>query len=226
MKTISLSSLCLISSLAFSQDSGDYAMTYTTSGLELIFSFADIQQGGVATKSTLRFAPVVNIQSMVHFDFTEQVGMYSGLALRNVGYRTKDYLNPADGQVYEKAFRSYNLGIPIGLKFGKVKSMFFYGGYEIEMAVLYKEKTYESNDKIDKITGWFSDRQNMWQSGLVAGIQLPYGGNLKFKYYLTEFHNRDYTASGGVKPYANLQSNVWYISLTFFVLRNATLYYK
>jgi hypothetical protein len=99
MKTFSLTALCLMSTMAFSQQSDDYAMTYTTTGMELIFSFADIQQNGVSTKSSLRFAPVVNIQSMVHFDFTEQVGMYSGFALRNVGYRTNDYLNPADGVV-------------------------------------------------------------------------------------------------------------------------------
>jgi hypothetical protein len=51
----------------------------------------------------------------------------------------------------------------------------------------YKEKTYISGDKTDKITGWFSDRQEIFQHGFLAGVQFPYGTNLKFKYYLSEF---------------------------------------
>jgi hypothetical protein len=224
MKSLSIPALCLISFAALSQKDDTSVMTYTTTGLELIFSGANIDQAGTPGEAALRFAPIINMQSMVHFDLSEKVGLFSGFGLRNVGYRMKNYLNPADGLTYEKAFRSYNLGIPIGFKVGNVKNMFLYAGYEIELAVLYKEKTYENNDKIDKITGWFSERQNIWQSSLLVGVQLPYGGNLKFKYYITDFHNQDYTSSGGVKPYAGLNSNVFYVSLTFFVLKNAKIY--
>jgi hypothetical protein len=223
MKLLSIPALCLLSFTATSQSDDAQVMTYTTTGMEMIFSWADIDQAATAGESSLRFAPVINMQSMVHFDLSDKVGLFSGFGLRNVGYRMKNYVDPS-GTTYEKAFRSYNLGIPIGLKVGNVKNMFIYAGYEIELGVLYKEKTYENNDKIDKITGWFSDRQNIWQSSLLVGVQLPYGGNLKFKYYLTEFHNQEYTASGGVKPYAGLNSNVFYVSLSFFVLKNAKIY--
>jgi hypothetical protein len=218
---IALSAFCLCFTSGFGQ-----LLTYTTSGAELILSFASIDQTGGQGNSNVRFAPVVNLHTMIHLDFSDKMGLYSGVALRNVGYRMADYLNPENSQLYEKSFRSYNVGIPIGIKFGDVKKLFFYAGYEIELGVLYKEKTYEGNDKIDKITGWFSDRQNIWQSGLMAGVQLPYGANIRFKYYLTEFHNKDFTGSGNVKPYGNLTSNVYYFSLTFFILRNATVYYK
>jgi len=37
------------------------------------------------------------------------------------------------------------------------------------------EKTYEDGDKVNKITGWFRSRQNVWQSSLMVGVQFPYG---------------------------------------------------
>jgi hypothetical protein len=197
--------------------------TYATSGGELIFSFADITQGGTERNSTLRFAPVINLQTNVNRDFSKKLGMFTGLAVRNVGYRMSDYVDP-NGVTYEKSFRSYNLGLPIALKFGDMDKMFFYAGYEIEMGFLYKEKTYENDDKIAKITGWWSDRQNVWQSSLMAGVQFPYGLNVKFKYYLTEFHNQNYTEGAGVKPYAGLSSNIMYISLSMMLFKNADVY--
>jgi hypothetical protein len=63
----------------------------------------------------------------------------------------------------------------------------------------------------------------------MVGVQFPYGAGLKFKYYLTNFHNKDYTATvDGVqyKPYEGLNSNVFYISLTFSLFKNTDLYYK
>jgi len=54
----------------------------------------------------------------------------------------------------------------------------------------------------------------------MAGIQFPYGANLKFKYYLSEFHNQDYMNGAGVKPYAGLSSHVYYFSLSFFLFKN------
>ena len=102
--------------------------------------------------------------------------------------------------------------------------MFIYGGYELEIPFLYKEKKYENGDQLkgDKITGWFSDRQQSLYHSVLVGIQFPYGMNLKFKYYLTEFHNQNYVASDGSKPYAGLLSNVFYISLNSMLFKNAS----
>ena len=218
----SILSLCLAVT-GFSQ-SDLYSDLYTTSGAEIIFSFGDIDQTGGGGSSNLRFAPVINLQTFVHKDFSNKFGVFSGLGVRNVGYRMDDYRDPSDGIAYKKAFRSYNLGIPIGFKVGRMDEFYFYAGYEIELAFLYKEKTYDGGDKINKTTGWFSSRQNTWPSSLMAGVQLPYGGNLKFKYYLTEFHNRSYTNSAGIQPYANLNSHVFYFSLSFFLFRDLEIY--
>lgn len=222
MKTIicvTIFSFCLALQ-GFSQSKGKQSKAYWTSGGEIIFSFANVEQNGSEKGSNLRFAPVFNLQAMLNKDLNEKFGLFTGLALRNVGYITNDYVDPSNGQVHKKKFRSYNLGIPLGFKVGNLAKAFFYGGYEIELAIAYKEKTYDGGDKTDKITGWFSDRQEIFQHGFLAGIQFPYGFNLKFKYYLSEFHNRDFTNSAAVKPYEGLKSNIFYFSLSFFLFKD------
>jgi hypothetical protein len=198
--------------------------TYVTTGGEMIFSFADITDNGQSAESTLRWAPVVNIQSMLNADISSNVGLFTGIAVRNVGYIYDNYTDPATDAVYKKKFRSYNLGIPVGIKIGNLDKMFIYGGYEVEFPFLYKEKTFDGGDKIDKITGWFSKREEPIQHGFLVGIQFPYGMNVKFKYYLSEFHNQDYIDGAGNKPYAGLNSQVFYFSLSYLMFRNLDFY--
>ena len=207
----------------FSQSKERLSKAYVTSGGELIFSLASIEQNGNNESSTLRFSPVVNLQLLVNKDLSKNFGLFAGLALRNVGYIMNDYID-SNGLQYKKKFRSYNIGIPFGFKVGNLDKTFLYAGYEIEFPVTYKEKTYDGGDKIDKITGWFSSRQELFQHGFLVGVQFPYAVILKFKYYLSEFHNRDYATNAGVKPYAGLKSNIYYFSLSFFLFRNLDLH--
>ena len=64
-----------------------------------------------------------------------------------------------------------------------------------------------------------ADRVNIFQTSVLAGINFPYGFNLKFKYYFTDLLNTDYEefdANGDiVKPYgAFTSSNIYYFSLS------------
>jgi hypothetical protein len=204
---------------AFSQ-----SKSYVTTGGEMIFSFADITDNGQSAESTLRWAPVFNIQSMLNKDLSSHVGLFTGIAVRNVGYIYDNYTDPSNDVVYKKKFRSYNIGIPVGIKIGNLDKMFIYGGYEVEFPFLYKEKTFDGGDKIDKITGWFSNREEPIQHGFLVGIQFPYGMNVKFKYYLSEFHNQDYIDGAGNKPYAGLKSQVFYFSLSYLMFKNFDFY--
>ena len=185
----------------------------------MIFSFASINDNGYSESSTIRWAPFFNVQSMLNMDFSDNMGLFTGLAIRNVGYIYDNY-SDMEGAIVKKKFRSYNLGLPLGIKLGNLDKFFIYGGYEIEVPFVYKEKTFDSGDKIDKITGWFSKRQNLFQHGFLVGIQLPFGSNIKFKYYLSEFHNQDFTDKAGNKPYAGLESNIFYISFSSYLFEN------
>jgi hypothetical protein len=194
--------------------------TYVTAGGEALFSFASINDNGSDQSSTLRWAPVFNFQSVINRDLSRNFGLFGGISVRNVGYIYNNYTDPSTENVYKKKFRSYNLGLPVGIKLGDLDGMLLYGGYEIEVPFLYKEKTFESGDKIKKITGWFSSREEMFQHGFFVGVEFPYGFNIKFKYYLSEFHNRNYVDSGGNKPYEGLKSNIFYLSIGSYLFKN------
>jgi hypothetical protein len=64
----------------------------------------------------------------------------------------------------------------------------------------------------------------------MAGIQLPYGATLKFKYYLNNFFDEDFTASDGqggtYKPNKNVNVNIFYFSLSFGLLKDTNFYYN
>ena len=89
----------------------------------------------------------------------------------------------------------------LALKFGSFKNHFyFYGGGEYELAFVLKEKywtgTYSRDGTKTKSVTWFSNQTPAFLPSLFAGVQLPGGINLKFKYYLTDFLNADYKVSG------------------------------
>lgn len=218
MKRFLLIAVCIAGIVAAANS--QTSKVYYSVGGEMIFSWADMSDQGQEANSLMRWAPVFNMQAFVNSDLNQHVGIFSGLAIRNVGYIYDDYQDPLTQIVNKKKFRTYNLALPVGIKIGNLSKMFFYGGYEIEFPFHYKEKTFDDGDKIDKITGWFSNRTENFQHGLLAGIQFPEGINLKFKYYFSEFHNQDFTDSAGVKPYAGLKSNVFYIAFCYDMFKD------
>jgi hypothetical protein len=189
--------------------------SYPSSSGEMIFSFAKINKEGSDLNSNLRWSPVFNWQIYSNHDFTQHMGLFYGFAVRNVGFI---YDIPNSDTL--KKFRTYNIGIPIGLKLGNLsKGLFVYGGYEFEMPFHYKEKTFVNKDKKDKISVYFANQVNWYTQSVFVGFNLPKGFNLKFKYYLNNFFNKDYTETDAtgvrVKPFANFNSNVFYFAVQF-----------
>ena len=208
---------CMISITSHAQ-----SKLYTTSGWEMIFSWADVDYAGTEGETNMRWAPVLNLQSTLNYDLGDNFGLYTGLAVRNVGYIMTNYKDREDPTItVKKKFRTYNIGIPVGIKVGNLKKMFVYAGYALEFPFHYKEKTFKDENKTKDVQTFFSNRVEQFQHGLIVGIQFPYGANLKFKYYFSEFHNQGYTESDGYMPYAGLKSNVLYISLNFNIFRNS-----
>lgn len=205
-----IAGLCLLPSRMSAQNK----LAWFSYGAEWNFSFATIEDNGIEKSSILRFSPFINGQLYLHFDPIDQVGFFTGIAHRNVGFIYK----PDD--VTKKKYRVYNAGVPLGVELGRVKKAFFYGGYEWEFPFHYKEKTF-INGKKTKFGIWFPDRTPHRMESAFAGIQFAHGINLKFKYYITEFFNRDFTetVNGQVmKPYENLKVHVMYVSLNFNML--------
>jgi hypothetical protein len=211
-------SILLLVSILMVSLSGIYAQksskSYLTSGPELIFSFAQIDNNGDESGNVMRFSAFFHLQGFYNYDFNNTVGLFTGLALRNVGFI---YNTQEPGQ--KKKYRTYNIGIPVGFKLGSMAGTHFFAGYELEFPINYKEKTFNNERKDDKFNVWFSDRVPVIYNTVLFGVQFPYGLNLKFKYYLTNFFNQDYsevnTDGVTVYPYANMDAQIFYFSLSF-----------
>ena len=59
---------------------------YTTSGGEMIFSFATIDNADGSGDNIMRWSPVFNVQFYGNYDFSKNVGLIFGAAIRNVGF--------------------------------------------------------------------------------------------------------------------------------------------
>jgi hypothetical protein len=200
---------------------------YTTSGGEMIFSFATIDNADGSGDNIMRWSPVFNVQFYGNYDFSKNVGLIFGAAIRNVGF-IDDKPDIYNSEI-KKKYRNYDFGLPVGLKVGNLDNFFFYGGYEIEFPFHYKEKTFVSGEKQDnKITDWFSKRTPALYHTIFAGVQLPYGLNVKVKYYISNFFNEDFSQTvDGIQefPYQGKKANIIYFSLSFNLFKNYSVDY-
>ena len=191
---------------------------YWTSGGEWIFSSGTLDN----YNNIVRFSPVINLQVLANFDKTDNFGWFTGGTFRNVGFIFEQ------SPTVRYKVRNYNLGIPIGFKYGNLDKVFAFGGYELEMALNYRERKFENEIRQTRFSVWFSDRVNFFQHAVFVGVALPKGTSIKAKYYLTSFFNQDFQASDGngnmVKPYQGIDANIFYVSLNFSLFRNWKLY--
>ncbi len=163
---------------------------YPISSGELLFQFSNTEIQGSEVTDNLRFTCFFHLGQYWHLNITDNIGFYSGLAIRNVGFIY-------DEPIPQKTIRrSYTLGVPLALKLGAFnKHTYILGGGEYELLFHYKGKRWNSSDRSGtkiKDSEWFSDKTNRFVPSAFAGIQFPGGLNVKFKYYLDDFLNLNY----------------------------------
>jgi hypothetical protein len=184
---------------------------YTTTSGELIFSKADYQVNGAKVATPLRFTCFFHFGSYGHIDLTKHLGFYTGVAIRNVGFTS------SKGDTLIKR-RNYYLGFPLAIKIGNLKqNEYLYLGVEADLAFNYKEKVFVDENRIDRFNVWFSDRTNTFMPSAFVGLNFKSGLNIKFKYYLRDFYNKDFTSTLG-KNYENTASQIFYFSLSMNVI--------
>ena len=220
MKKIILVAMLIagLSSLSKGQD------IYTSSGGEMIFQMSQADRGGNSLSTNLRWTVFLHFGQYVNFDFGKNFGLYTGLALRNVGFiMNENRSSGTEGELrLEKhIYRTYNLGVPLAIKFGSLDNhLYFFGGAEYEWQFQFKHKYWpsgngsRSNEKV-KYTGWFTDEVRYFVPSVFVGVQFPAGINLQFKYYLQSMLNQDYKDSSGDRIYGDLDVKMFYISLSF-----------
>ena len=167
---------------------------YPMSSWEFLFQFADVEKASEPNISNrLRFTIVINVGQYFHYDFTNNIGLYSGLAVRNVGFI---YDTPEPTKTIR---RSYTLGVPLAFKVGAFdKHLYFLGGAEYELLFHYRARMWESNNRdgaVVKHGEWFSAKTKRFVPSVFAGVQFPGGFNVKFKYYLQHFLNTSFVGT-------------------------------
>ena len=184
---------------------------YSESGGEFIFSLADIEKDGTSLATPMRFSMFLHLGQNYHWNLNEGTGLYTGYALRNIGFITKEN----DAKIKR---RTYSLGLPLAVKLGNMdKNFYAYGGVSFEMFFHYKQKKFIDNEKT-KYSEWFSNRTERFTHSFFTGMQFPGGVNLKFSYYPGNFLNRDFKGKdfGEVVDYSVYnRSNLIYLSLSF-----------
>jgi hypothetical protein len=178
-----------------------------------LLSTSSLQKTGSDGKLTpIRFTAIPFLGLNVNYDFGDNVGLYTGLNIKNIGFIEKSK-NP-DSTVKR---RVYTIGVPLGLKIGKIK----YGNYLIlgvgaDFPFNYKEKGFTDRGNKTKFNEWFSDRTVRIMPYAFIGVHLNPVLTFKLQYYPSNFMNPDYIAHTNitypVRPYKDY--NVSTILLT------------
>jgi len=183
---------------------------YSASVSETILSFGIVEAAPLNTGTIARFTPFFNFGQQLHIDFSDHLGMYFGLGLRNVGMITN--LNDS---VRVKQ-RTYNVGIPLALKFGNMESWQGAIGAEAEFAIAYKQKVFVNGEK-RKSGSWFDDRTNIFLPSVFAEFKGKDGNFIRFKYYLTDYLTSNQKINVPGVEYRPTQSQLFYISMGYVI---------
>lgn len=217
---------------------------YTVTSGELIFSqsqasftqeFLNQYPDARLANNNVRFTCFFHLGQYLHYDLNDNVGLFSGLGIRNVGMITDETLpqtvTVSGAEVlyddYKVIRRQYMLGIPLALKIGSFKNhLYFFGGGEYELAFVLKEKywtgSFERDGSKTKDVKWFSNQTPTFLPSVFAGVQFPGGFNVRFKYYLTDFLSTDYKVSSNTQEGSSFnlsdlsrykESQIFYFSL-------------
>lgn len=223
--------LLILALVLISLQSHAQRKTYLSNGFEFILSGADVRFNETDVNTNMRFTLFFHMQQHVNLDITDNIGFFTGVNIRNVGFIVEDlYQNVGFANVDNNdpnwnkntkvKRRSYSLGFPLAIKVGNFdKHFFFFAGGEYEWMFHYKQKLFIDGNK-SKFTEWNSDRVNSWIPSLFAGVQFPQGFRLKFKYYMDDFLNTSFTGQDFQQDvdYSQFQSTgMWYVSVAFFI---------
>lgn len=210
-----------VSVFAQSQDSVSikkYKTFEHTPYMEMLFSFSQTEQSGKGVDDKLRFSPVFNFGHEFHLNFSQHLGVYTALGLRNIGYIDRPtYYAPGAvvGTKVKMKHRVYALVIPIGIKIGNIgKHTYLSAGSELNLFLNYKEKMWY-NDSKTKRSEWFSDRVDLVHTSFFAQLNCR-SSYIKFILYPDNFIRENSTTFAGdfvISDYPSSSANLFVVSL-------------
>jgi len=187
-----------------------YKKTYWGNTVESSFSSALFSKPGKdESLSTLRVSNVFNVALTLNHDFSNVVGIYTGIGIRNIGFTEK--YKAADSTVKR---RVYCLEVPAGIKIGSMyRRRYIVLGGGADFAFNYKEKGYVRRGNKDKFNEWLSDRTEIIMPFVFAGVSFNPGLVFRVQYYPQNFLKPGFTDDNGVKPYAGYNTNLLMLNI-------------
>jgi len=161
--------------------------------------------------SSPRFTLFINTGITFNYNLSRHFGLFSGLDLKNIGYQTKN--NTTDSITVR---RTYNIGIPLGIKIGNMtdRGHYLFLGGGLDMTVNYKEKSYLVTSQKAEFSEWFSTRTAQFMPYIFVGASVYRRFTLKLQYYPGNFLNPDFTVKGNT-PYAGYNVNLFLLTVGY-----------
>lgn len=174
-----------------------------------LISFSNVSRNGKMLNNVPRFTAFLNTGTSFNYDFSPNVGFFTGINGKNIGVIYDDTAN------IRWKRRVLALGVPVGFKFGNLKKHnFFYLGGQADFAINYKQKKFVDGDKVEKSNDWFGKQTPRFMPSVFAGFQTNRKLGLKAQYFINNFFNQDYT-EGNIKPFAGMEANVFFLTLSY-----------
>jgi len=171
---------------------GDCAM-FSTAFIHHVYP-PNTRQLPTNTLGTVRFTGFPNVGFQFNFNFDDRFGIFTGIDVKNLGFIDFTY---ADSTVKR---RSYNIGIPLGIKIGNMNDKKAYGffGAGIDKPFNYKQKQYMVRaHKLTRFNEWYSEATPPIMPYLFIGAGINQGAMFKLQYYPGNFLNPNYKDENG-----------------------------
>ncbi len=175
---------------AFSQ-----SKTYLGSSSEYIFSLSQTTtKEGPSADPVLRFSMWFNSSGIIEQRLNKNIGIVTGLGLRNVGM-----INKLDS--IRLKHRVYGVGVPLAIRIGDLdKKVSLTLGAEAELFLNYKVKEFVNKEKIYKKNEWLADEVELFNPSVFAQVHFGKSYYIRFKYYLNNFLKECVAAPGSTAP--------------------------
>lgn len=213
-KLLSFIILSMISAYTIAQ-----SKTYLGSSSEYIFSLSQTTtKEGPSVDPVLRFSMWFNSGAVIEQRLHKNIGIVSGLNIRNVGI-----INKMDS--IRLKHRVYGAGVPLAIRIGNLdKKVSVTLGAEAEFFLNYKVKEFVNKEKIYKKNEWLADEVELFNPSVFAQVQFGKSYYIRFKYYLNNFLKECVAAPGSTAPCGYTMHNNAKTVITGYPL-NSQLFY-
>ncbi len=171
-----------------------------------LLQFANFNANGYSKRTIPRFTYFFNVgvEASLNSLKGNPINPFTGLSVKNIGLITKS-------DSVKNKYRVYALGVPVGFRIKIGANSYLKTGVDFNWAFNYKEKTFINDKKKSKFNEFFSDRTAQFYPAFFGGLEIE-KMKITTAYYPVNFFNQSYTSKNSLKPYSNVEANIFTVS--------------